>query len=143
MDIAFKLDPDEADIEAVRKGLIAFNRAQRNDAPSGYQPFALHLKTDGGAIVGGLTGMALLDWLVIDLFFVDAAYRGQDHGTRLMQRAEEFARERGLVGIWLDTFAFQARPFYEKLGFSVFGELVDHPRGSRRYFMQKRLAPAA
>jgi GNAT superfamily N-acetyltransferase len=60
-----------------------------------------------------------------------------------MARAEAWARQRNLAGMWLDTFAFQARPFYEKLGFTVFGTLEDHPRGSRRFFMQKRFtAPA-
>jgi GNAT superfamily N-acetyltransferase len=55
-----------------------------------------------------------------------------------MARAETWSRERGLAGMWLDTFAFQARPFYEKLGFSVFGEIENHPRGSSRFFLQKR-----
>ena len=49
------------------------------------------------------------------------------------------ASPRGLAGLWLDTFAFQAKDFYEKLGFSVFGEIDDHPRGSRRHFLMKRL----
>ena len=59
--------------------------------------------------------------------------------NRTAAKAEAWARERNLAGMWLDTFAFQARPFYEKLGFSVFGTIEDHPRGSRRFFMQKRL----
>jgi hypothetical protein len=40
--------------------------------------------------------------------------------------------------LWLDTFSFQARPFYEKLGYEVFGQLEDYPRGHSRYFLQKR-----
>jgi hypothetical protein len=56
-----------------------------------------------------------------------------------MQHAEQVARARKLTGIWLDTFDFQARPFYEKLGFTVFGELKDHPRGISQYWLQKRL----
>ena len=50
-----------------------------------------------------------------------------------MQQAEAYARERGLAGIWLDTFAFQARGFLRKAwALSVFGTLEDHPRGSAR-----------
>ena len=56
-----------------------------------------------------------------------------------MQKAEQIALEHGCVGVWLDTFAFQARPFYEKLGYTCFGQIDDHPRGSARYFLQKRL----
>ncbi|MDB5536981.1 MAG: Acetyltransferase family protein, partial [Devosia sp.] len=43
------------------------------------------------------------------------------------------------VGIWLDTFSFQARPFYEKLGYSVFGTIPDYPPGGARYFLSKTL----
>jgi hypothetical protein len=38
-----------------------------------------------------------------------------------MDRAEVHARERGCHSAWLDTFSFQARGFYEKLGYDEFG----------------------
>jgi len=60
-------------------------------------------------------------------------------GRKLMEEAEKIARAQKLTGIWLDTFDFQARPFYEKLGFTIFGELKDHPRGISQYWLQKRL----
>jgi ribosomal protein S18 acetylase RimI-like enzyme len=56
-----------------------------------------------------------------------------------MQEAEKIARDAGCLGLWLDTYEFQARGFYEKLGFKVFGTLEDHPKGSRCYFLQKRV----
>ena len=56
-----------------------------------------------------------------------------------MARAEAEARARGCVGAWLDTFGFQARPFYEALGYAVFGALEDQPPGHRRYVLMKRL----
>ena len=43
------------------------------------------------------------------------------------------------LGIWLDTFDFQAPEFYKKLGFSQFGEIVDYPPGHSRHYFQKRL----
>jgi GNAT superfamily N-acetyltransferase len=139
VEIALKLDPTPADIDAVLLGLIAYNdEASRRDA--GYQPFALHLlDPDTGAPVGGMSGYAVYDWLFIQLFHVPATLRGKGQGRALMARAEAFARERNCIGIWLDTYSFQARPFYEKLGFTVFGTLEDHPIGGRRFFMQKRL----
>ncbi|WP_300398924.1 GNAT family N-acetyltransferase, partial [uncultured Sphingobium sp.] len=65
--------------------------------------------------------------------------RGADHGTALMRRAEELAREQDCIGIWLDTYSFQARGFYEKMGFSLCGEIADHPVGEKRFFLSKRL----
>lgn len=56
-----------------------------------------------------------------------------------MQRAEEEARVRGCRQMWLDTYAFQARPFYERLGFEVFGQIDGPAPIFPRYFMQKLL----
>jgi RimJ/RimL family protein N-acetyltransferase len=56
-----------------------------------------------------------------------------------MHRAEDIARAHGCIGLWLDTYEFQARGFYEKLGFTLFGTLDDHPVGRKRFFLQKRI----
>lgn len=141
LDIVLTLDPEPADEAVVRDGLRVYNKAM--GGPTGYQPISIMLVDENGTRIGGLTGRALYDWLFVELFHIPEALRGQGHGRRLMQKAEAFARERGLIGIWLDTFDFQARPFYEKLGFTVFGTLEDHPRDGNRYFLKKRLDGAA
>jgi hypothetical protein len=41
--------------------------------------------------------------------------------------------------VFLSTFSFQARPFYERFGYEVFGELPDYPEGHSLYFMKKML----
>jgi hypothetical protein len=41
--------------------------------------------------------------------------------------------------VWLDTYSWQARPFYEKLGYDVFGELPYRGGAHRRFFMRKTL----
>ena len=74
--------------------------------------------------------------MFIDFLFVPENLRGAGHGRTLMQKAEEIARLRGCTGIWLDTFTFQARGFYEKLGYAVFGQLDNYPRGEVRFFLQ-------
>jgi ribosomal protein S18 acetylase RimI-like enzyme len=58
----------------------------------------------------------------------------------LMAQAEGRARERGYHSAWLDTFSFQARGFYEKLGYEEFGRL-DYPPDHYRHFLRKRLIP--
>jgi len=60
-------------------------------------------------------------------------------GSQLMRMAEDLAREKECVGIWLDTFSFQAPAFYQKMGYSELGQIVDYPPGHRRHFFQKRL----
>ena len=69
------------------------------------------------------------------------ALRGQGLGRQVMNAAEEWAREKGLVGIWLDAFDFQARPFYERQGYRLFATLEDYPPGQQRFFLRKPLRP--
>jgi GNAT superfamily N-acetyltransferase len=131
----------DADHEAIFKPLLAYNETH---VATDYEPFAIRLRDGAGGIVGGLFARKFYRWLFVELLFVPTAARGTGLGTRMLERAELFARERGCVGIWLDTFTFQAPNFYRKLGFTQFGALEDYPKGSTRFFFQKRLdqAPA-
>jgi len=135
---------DQAE-EAVRKAivdpLIAYNQAKtgRHD----YRPLVLALENADGTVAGGLLGRTAFDWLFVELLFIPESLRGRGLGTELMSQAEAEAVRRGCHGAWLDTFEFQARGFYERLGYACFGELTDYPVGSARYFMRKTLIPAA
>lgn len=129
------------DRDAIQGVLRAYNSAQGFE--SGLKPLGIVLRDPAtGETIGGLWGRTSYDWLNVEFLALPDALRGQDLGTKLMRHAEAIARERGCVGIWLTTLAFQARGFYEKLGFEVAGEIDDSPRGSKRYFMRKHLHPA-
>ena len=56
-----------------------------------------------------------------------------------MKRAETYAVERACTDSFLDNFSFEARAFYDKLGYRVFGTLENHPVGHQHYFMTKKL----
>lgn len=130
-------DPTEDDREAILAPLRAYNRSQAGDPR--IRPVVLSVIDEAGATTGGLWGRLGYDWMFIELLVVPEAARGSGIGRQLMAMAEARAREEDCVGIWLDTYAFQARGFYEKLGFSVFGTIDDYPRGHQRFFMEKRL----
>lgn len=129
-------DPSEADKLALVRALRAYNDTQVTPLDS--RPVAILIKTDG-VTVGGLSGRTGYGWMFVDYLVLPETLRGNGLGTRLMQAAEEVARERGCIGVWLDTFSFQARGFYEKLGFTVFGTIDDYPIGHRRFYLSKRL----
>lgn len=130
-------NPSEADRDAVLAPLRAYN-IERGGDPR-IRPVALLLTDDDRRHVGGLWGRLVYDWLYVELLAVPEQHRGAGYGKALMERAEDIARANDCVGIWLDTYAFQARGFYEKLGFDLFGTLDDHPIGQQRYFLRKRL----
>jgi len=123
--------------KAILKGLVAYNRSQIGRRK--WKNIAITIRNDTGDIVGGVTGEAWADWLFIQLLWLDEAHRGQDLASRAMDAVEDEARAFGAKHAYLDTFSFQARPFYEKRGYRVFGTLENYPDAHSRYWMTKSL----
>ena len=130
-------NPDPAAREVILNGLTAFNESRVG--PSGWRQLVLLIRNDAGAVTGGLWARTAWRWLFVELLFIPEDRRGTGLGCELLQRAEEEAIKRGCHHAWLDTFSFQARGFYEKLGYSIFGRLDDYPPGHSRFFMTKAL----
>ncbi len=128
------------DRDPIERALLDHNA--RHAPPSRYSPLRLLLRDAQQVIVGGLIGHSSYDWLFISVLIVPEELRGNGLGRTLMLQAEAIARSRRLTGVWLDTFSFQARPFYEKLGYTIFGELKDHPLGISQYWLMKRFDEA-
>tara|TARA_R110002096_G_scaffold237059_3_gene427830 strand:+ start:1115 stop:1561 length:447 start_codon:yes stop_codon:yes gene_type:complete len=91
-----------------------------------------------GPMIGGLNGGTAWGWLYISHLWVAADQRHLGLGSALMREVEARAKERGMAGAHLTTASFQARAFYEKLGFQVFGQLDGMPPGGTLYYMRKR-----
>ena len=122
---------------------VVDNLDNHNVAATGlstWYPVGFFLKNARGEWLGGLLGSLWGGWLHVRILWVDPAARGRDNGARLLQAAEDYAVERGCFAATLETHSFQARPFYEKCGYQVFGTLEDYPPGHAKYFMRKRLA---
>jgi ribosomal protein S18 acetylase RimI-like enzyme len=102
-------------------------------------PVNFVLRGDRGDVLGGLLGQVWGGWLHVTYLWVAEAARGAGHGKRLLQDAEAYARSRGAIGATLETHSFQARPFYERLGYEVFGTLDGYPRGHAKFFLKKSL----
>lgn len=133
-------NPQHADQELVRNGIRAYNRLYAS-APN-FLPLTLFARDSQGVVRGGLLGEIGWEWLYIDILWLEDSVRGQGYGTRLLAMAEAEAQERGCRGVYLGTFEFQALPFYQKHGYSIFGVLEDYPPGSHLTFLQKRLYPS-
>ena len=130
--------PDETHEKAILAVLREHN--ERKAGPAGNELVAVLLTDETGQTVGGLWGRIYYDWMFIDMLVVPEGHRTGGYGSALMREADRIARIKGCVGMWLDTFEFQALGFYRKLGFELFGTIDDHPVGQRRFFLQKRLS---
>jgi GNAT superfamily N-acetyltransferase len=122
-------------IDLIDQGLDAYNLAF---GMATFEEFTLPLKASDGAIKGGIFARANSGMMFIKTIWIEESLRRKGYGRTLMAAAEAEGRRRGCKTVWLDTYSFQARPFYEKLGFTVFGTL-DYPAGFKRFFMQKGL----
>jgi len=129
--------PDDACRNGILGPLVAYNESKTGR--SDYRPLIIAIDDSEGRVAGGLWGKTAYDWLFVELLFVPESLRGRGLGSELMKRAEAEALSRGCHSAWLDTFEFQAREFYERVGYTCFAQLPDYPVGSARYFMKKAL----
>lgn len=122
---------------AVLAGLQSFNRGFVPQPD--FKPIVFLLRDAADRIAGGLVGETGWKWLHIHWLWVEEHARGRGFGQQLLEAAEREATVRGCEASWLDTFEFQARGFYERAGYTLFGTLENYPPGFRRYFLSKQL----
>jgi len=121
--------------------IIEYNHEQ---VPFTQDPPFIHVNrviknVDGEVIAGINCIMYCWNCMAIDVLWVDEKYRKKGYGEKLLHEVEKIAIEKGCGLIQLDTFDFQAKDFYLKNGYVVFGELEDCPTGHTRYYMKKNL----
>ncbi|MEM9954821.1 MAG: GNAT family N-acetyltransferase [Chloroflexota bacterium] len=137
MRVELTTSPSQADIDHVRRGLIAYNLAQ---VPELYEhttgDFAVVMHENSQVVAGALCEIDW-GWLYFDSVWTDASVRGKGYGSLVIRAAEAHAVQHNIHQAYLFTTSFQARPFYEKLGYTCFGQVDDHPRGHSFYGMKK------
>lgn len=100
-------------------------------------PLEIFLLDDRQKIRAGLVGLTRWNWLLIETLWVEESLRHQGFGKQLMLMAEQEAKRRGCIEAILDTFSFQAKGFYEKLGYEMFAQVDDYPSGYSFFQLKK------
>ena len=130
---------DEAS-QIVMNGLKAFNSSFVGSSDE--RKLSVIVRNDQDAVIGGLLGQTTWGWMYIGWVWVEEAQRNRGIGRTLMAKAESAARELSCHHAHLTTLDFQARGFYESLGYEVFATLDDYPQGHQRFLMKKALSAA-
>ncbi|NMA97490.1 MAG: GNAT family N-acetyltransferase [Phyllobacteriaceae bacterium] len=139
--IVLENEPEAETRAAILEGLIAHNAAGTGGEYALPRPISLSVRDETtGKALGGLTARISYSRMFIELLYIPPEQRGTGIGRQLMEKAEDVAREAGCIGIWIDTFSFQAPEFYRKLGYVEFGVLNDYPPGHSRHFLHKTLS---
>ncbi|WP_028551985.1 GNAT family N-acetyltransferase [Paenibacillus sp. UNC451MF] len=128
---------NSGDKSFVRDRMIEFNLKHFPDDLKGrYQEVNLFLKNAAGQIFGGITGEICWNWCEIHYLFVNEELRKQGYGKKLLAEAEKIAKEKKCEFIKLDTLSFQAKDFYIKQGYEVFGTIQNAGR-HKHYYLKK------
>lgn len=127
--------------EIIDAHLYAFNK---KCVPATQEPESINIRyivKEHDTIMGGICAN-VYTWKImyLELLFVEEAHRNKDLGTLLLQRVEKEAKAMGVTLIHTDTYEFQAKDFYLKNGYEIFGVLEDCPPGYKRYYLKKILS---
>ncbi len=129
--------PDQSIADFFEKRIEEFNLARWEVTEK--KPIAVKVTDDDGELVAGAAGKTFGLWLLLDNLWVAESNRGQDLGSKILVALENAAKVRGCQFVLLDTLNFQARPFYEKHGYSVQWTQKNYPRDGMKFFMVKEL----
>ena len=94
---------------------------------------------DEDKVIGGVYGELSNNYMYVSVIWVDEAYRGHNIATTLLGKIEKYSIDKGYMKSFLETGSFQAKEFYEKMGYEVISTLRNFPEGHDMYTMTKSL----
>ena len=137
----YKFTPcTDEEAEFIDDSLVEFNLSKVPPTQEDFISFNTKVTDDDGNVIAGcLAGMYFWNVVYIDILWVDERYRKKGLGSALLKEVERKAKEEGGYIVHLDTFDWQAKEFYEKNGYTVFGTLENCPKDHNRYYMTKTI----
>lgn len=132
------LKSSENEVEFIDNTLGEFNRNQvQYTSKMDYIPLNYHIKDESRLIIAGINAFSCWQMVYISEFYVAAEFRNQGIGSILLNKIEEEARTIGATVSHTDTFDWQAKDFYLKHGYAIFGVIEDCPPEHNRFFLKK------
>lgn len=107
--------------------------------PYNCYPYTIFIKRNDAKIIAGLYGDIFGTICRIECLWVEEKRRHQGLGTKLFNELEKFAISKNCKILQLYTTEFQAKEFYEKIGFSIAAILENAFMGHSVYTMRKPL----
>ncbi|MEN4600755.1 GNAT family N-acetyltransferase [Pantoea agglomerans] len=129
-------EPSHQEKEVITNGLWSHNSRFH---PVEIKQFTIEIRDDNDVVKGGLIAQTWWDMLEVQYLWIDELYRGKGYGKEMMLMAEANAKQKGCNKAYVDTFDFQAKGFYEKLGYKEWGSLDGFAGKFKRIYLQKTL----
>jgi GNAT superfamily N-acetyltransferase len=130
----------DQECEHVSDEIMHFNERQVPFTQKVTPIFKKYVIKNKNEIIAGINAV-IYHWgiLFVDELFVAEAYRHKKLGSYLMKKVEDEAKDLGATLSHTDTFDFQAKDFYLKQGYMIFGELANCPPRHTRFYLKKEL----
>ena len=130
-------NPSQDDLNVLSEGICA--EAYNKRGLTKIEHFCFFAKDKDLQIKGGIEGVIYYGCMYIDELWIDENYRDKGYATKLMLEAEALARLQDCGFITLNTMYFEAKPFYEKLGYQVEFKREGYAKASVLYSLRKNL----
>ncbi|MGO2010468.1 MAG: GNAT family N-acetyltransferase [Pseudoalteromonas sp.] len=131
-----KSDDSESLNQLLREHIVDFNKAHFD---ASRLPLGFKFVDKNQQIVAGVFAQVFGHWLQINWLWCAPNVRGKGFAKKLLDKVEQKGKGLGALYVQLDTLDFQARPFYEKNGYSVKYQMNNYPLTGTRFFMEKVL----
>jgi GNAT superfamily N-acetyltransferase len=133
-DFKFAEDGYQAILEGLGRNIIS----KIGDMELG-KDVQIFIQNNENKVVGGAIGSVFGGWLYVSLMWIEESLRNQGYGTKLLKMKEDEAVKLGCKHAHVDTYSFEAKPFYEKHGYKLFASLESYPEGHSKHFLKKKL----
>jgi len=128
----------EEELEKIEKGFSDIAYKAKELPP--IENFCINLYQDMNSLKASIYGSLYYGCMHIDTIFVDEDLRGRGHGKELVRLAENFAVKKNCLFITVSTMDWEARGFYEKLGYMPEYERKGYIKDSILYSLIKHLS---
>lgn len=131
--------PREEDLRYLFDSIRKYNlQVSGHERP---RPVGCFVRDEEREIIGGVQGDLWGSSMHIAALWVAESERGKGYGSALMTALENFAASKGHLLSYVETTSFQALPFYEGLGYEIFGSLPGIAEDCTLFFLRKDLTP--
>lgn len=137
LEILFESNPEQSDIQVLADGIKAYAKEKKALPPWDY--FAFFIRDQDNNVVGGCDGNTLYGCLYIDQLWISETIRHAGWGTKLINAALDYGKKCGCTFANVDTMDWEARDFYQKLGFMIELERTGFHKNSVSYSLRKEL----
>jgi GNAT superfamily N-acetyltransferase len=144
-DLSFQICRTADDFKSAEDGYQAIleglgrNIVSKTGNPELGRTIQIFIRDKENRVVGGVIGQVFGGWLYVSLLWVEESLRNKGNGTKLLNMIENEAVKFGCKYAHLDTYSFEAKPFYEKHGYMLFATLDNYPEGHSKHFLKKTL----